>query len=93
VLTTLATLPTYALALFLLPPVPLPVMVRSFAIGSGLPALPAGGNDDPGCGHAAQRRRGRTLILARTAGERRPRQGDLLLENHRGAGQFRRRVL
>lgn len=39
VLVTLASLPTYALALFLLPPVPLPVMIRSFAVGSGLPAL------------------------------------------------------
>jgi apolipoprotein N-acyltransferase len=39
VVTSLASLPTYGLALFLLPPVPLPVMVRSFAIGSALPGL------------------------------------------------------
>jgi hypothetical protein len=41
VVTSLASLPTYGLALFLLPPVPLPVMVRSFALGSALPALVA----------------------------------------------------
>lgn len=39
----LASLPTYALALFLLPPVPLPVMVRSFVVGSALPAAIAWG--------------------------------------------------
>ncbi len=39
VATSLATLPTYALALVLLPPVPLVVIVRSFALGTALPAL------------------------------------------------------
>jgi apolipoprotein N-acyltransferase len=38
---SLATLPTYVLALFLLPPVPPIVMVRSFALGTILPAVVA----------------------------------------------------
>lgn len=37
----LATLPTYVLTLFLLPPVPLIVMIRSFALGTALPAAVA----------------------------------------------------
>ena len=38
VATSLATLPTYALAIVLLPPVPPIVMARSFALGTILPA-------------------------------------------------------
>jgi apolipoprotein N-acyltransferase len=38
---SLATLPTYVLALFLLPPVPPIIMVRSFVVGTALPALMA----------------------------------------------------
>jgi hypothetical protein len=36
-----ATLPTYMLALVLLPPVPAIVMIRSFAVGTALPAIVA----------------------------------------------------
>jgi hypothetical protein len=35
------TLPTYAIAIFLLPPVPPVVMVRSFVVGTALPAVMA----------------------------------------------------
>jgi apolipoprotein N-acyltransferase len=38
---SLVTLPTYVLALFLLPPVPPIVMVRSFLLGTALPAVVA----------------------------------------------------
>jgi hypothetical protein len=36
-----ATLPTYLVAMLVLPPVPLPVMVRSFLVGTALPAAVA----------------------------------------------------
>jgi len=42
VATSLATLPTYAVAVFVLPPIPPLVMARSFALGTMLPALVAG---------------------------------------------------
>jgi hypothetical protein len=41
VATSLATLPTYAIAVFVLPPIPPVVMARSFALGTILPALVA----------------------------------------------------
>jgi apolipoprotein N-acyltransferase len=43
VFVSLATLPTYVLAIFLLPPVPPVVMVRSFVVGTALPAIMAWG--------------------------------------------------
>ena len=43
VATSLVTLPTYAVAVFALPPIPPLVMARSFALGTILPALIAGG--------------------------------------------------
>ena len=39
--TSVATLPTYVLAVFLLPPVPPIVMIRSFVVGTALPAVMA----------------------------------------------------
>ena len=42
-LVSVLTLPTYVLALFLLPPVPPIVMIRSFVLGTALPAVTAWG--------------------------------------------------
>jgi len=43
VLTSLATLPTYLWAVFVLPPIPPVVMIRSFVLGTALPAATAWG--------------------------------------------------